>query len=71
MEPNQCLELINHIKNYRKSNNINIFLNKNYTNNPSTTLKNQRSTSAPKLTLFDEKESEEQESDENTYKVDF
>jgi hypothetical protein len=71
MEPNQCLELINHIKNYRKSNNINIYLNKNYTNNPSNTLKNQRSTSAPKLTLFDEKESEEQESDENTYKVDF
>ena len=71
MEPNQCIELINHIKNYRKSNNINIYLNRNYTNNPSTSLKNQRSTSAPKLTLFDEKESEEQESDENTYKVDF
>ena len=49
----------------------NIYLNRNYTNNPSTSLKNQRSTSAPKLTLFDEKESEEQELDENTYKVDF
>ena len=73
MEPNQCLELINHIRNYRKSNNLNnIYLNKsNFTNNASSSLKNQRSTSVPRLTLFNQKESEVSESDEFTLKVDF
>jgi hypothetical protein len=66
MEPNQCLELINHIKYFRKYNNI--YMNKNYTNQ--TDIKNKRSSSVPKLSLLNEKESEA-ESEENTYNVFF
>lgn len=67
MEPNQCLGLINHIKNYRRINDI--YANKSTTYN--TEIKNQRSTSVPKLSLFIEKDSEMSELEENANKVFF
>ena len=69
MEPNQCLELINHIKNYRKANNI--YLQRNSTNTTNTLNKNKRSASVPKLSIFNEKDSEYSEKDDNTFKIDF
>ena len=69
MEPNQCLELINHIKNYRKANNI--YLQRNSTNTTNTLNKNKRSASVPKLSIFNEKDSEYSEKEDNTLKIDF
>ena len=69
MEPNQCLELINHIKNYRKANNI--YSQRNSTNTTNTLNKNKRSASVPKLSIFNEKDSEYSEKEDNTFKIDF
>ena len=61
MEPNQCLELINHIKNIKKGYNAN--KNNKITNN--------RSSSVPRLSLFNDQNSKDSEIEDNTYKVDF
>lgn len=67
MEPHQCIDLINHIKNFRKINSI--YTKKYYTN--SIISKNKRSASIPRLNLYNEKDSETSEEEENTYKVYF
>ena len=59
MEPNQCLELINHIKSLKNLNKIDKIQ------------KIKRSASVPKLSLFNEKDSSESESMQNPYRIYF
>ena len=54
---------------YRKANNI--YLQRNSTNTTNTLNKNKRSASVPKLSIFNEKDSEYSEKDDNTFKIDF
>ena len=61
MEPKQCLELINHIKNIKKG----------YNANKNNIIANNRSSSVPRLSLFNDQNSEDSEIEDNTYKVDF